>query len=111
LKEMVCGLSEEVNDTSAVYIYRKIDLQLSKLVKRGANNFLKGHTFANPQTSELESSGHGPFGSNLQSQAWGSTSVPIILMRSSVWWAIRKTHSTLPEPSFWITLRLIELQK
>jgi len=36
-RETVGGLSEEVNDTSAVYIYRKIDLQLYKWLNKEVN--------------------------------------------------------------------------
>jgi len=51
LREMVGGLSEGVNDTSAVYIYRKIDLQLCKWVEREANNFpQKTHLCQSPNT-------------------------------------------------------------
>ena len=35
-REIVGGLSEGVKDTSSVYTYRKIDLQLCKLIKREA---------------------------------------------------------------------------
>ena len=97
---MFGGLSEGVNDTSAVYMYEKIDLQLHKQIEGELVDFLERPTFANLQTSAFEPSGHNSLQSGSQCQIQGSASVPAVLViLSSVQW-IGKTHNTQPEDIF-----------